>query len=121
MKKVCYGLAIPGLLVGCIINTHMPAKYGKSHPGVQLHMLITSVRPPPRWHEAFGAKYQDSLPRLVVSIHLHSIHSLSQALISFSGCVAFNALISFIIAESIPIFDDLLSLIGALLGSFLCM
>jgi len=28
---------------------------------------------------------------------------------------------SFIIAESIPIFDDLLSVIGALLGSFLCM
>jgi hypothetical protein len=29
MKKVCYGLAMPGLLVGCIINSHMPAKYSK--------------------------------------------------------------------------------------------
>jgi hypothetical protein len=38
-----------------------------------------------------------------------------------SGCVAFNCFMSFIIAESIPIFDDLLSVIGALLGSFLCM
>lgn len=27
MKKVCYGLALPGLLVGAVLNTHIPAKY----------------------------------------------------------------------------------------------
>lgn len=30
MKKVCYGLAIPGLIVGCVLYTHMPAKYSQS-------------------------------------------------------------------------------------------
>ena len=27
MKKVCYGLALPGLIVGAVLNTHLPAKY----------------------------------------------------------------------------------------------
>jgi amino acid transporter len=27
LKKVCYGIAIPGLLVGATLNTHTPAKY----------------------------------------------------------------------------------------------
>lgn len=30
LKKVCYGLALPGLLVGCVLYTHIPAKYGTS-------------------------------------------------------------------------------------------
>lgn len=29
MKKVCYGLAFPGLVVGCVLNTHLPAKYSE--------------------------------------------------------------------------------------------
>lgn len=37
------------------------------------------------------------------------------------GCVFFNNAISFIVAESIPVFDNLLSLTGALFGSFLCL
>lgn len=31
LKKVCYGLALPGLIVGCVLNTHLPAKYRESH------------------------------------------------------------------------------------------
>lgn len=27
LKKICYGLALPGLIVGCVLNTHLPAKY----------------------------------------------------------------------------------------------
>lgn len=33
----------------------------------------------------------------------------------------FNTAISFIIAEAIPFFDDLVGLIGALLGTFICI
>lgn len=29
-KKICYGLALPGLLCGAILNTHIPAKLSKS-------------------------------------------------------------------------------------------
>jgi hypothetical protein len=39
MKKVCYGLAIPGLLVGCILNSHLPAKYGKLILAIQEFFL----------------------------------------------------------------------------------
>lgn len=30
LKKVCYGLAIPGLVAGMVLYTHIPAKYGTS-------------------------------------------------------------------------------------------
>jgi hypothetical protein len=35
--------------------------------------------------------------------------------------VAINIVVSFLIAEAIPVFNSLLSLIGALLGSFICL
>lgn len=37
------------------------------------------------------------------------------------SCVVFNCAISFIIAEAIPFFDDLVGLIGALLGTLICI
>jgi hypothetical protein len=37
------------------------------------------------------------------------------------GCVFANCAISFIIAEAIPVFGDLISLIGALLATFLAL
>lgn len=38
-----------------------------------------------------------------------------------SGCVALTCAIGFVIAESIPFFNDLLSLIGALLATLICI
>jgi hypothetical protein len=38
-----------------------------------------------------------------------------------SSCVLFNTLISFLIAESIPFFGNLVGLIGALLATLLSM
>lgn len=38
-----------------------------------------------------------------------------------SGTIAFNAALSFLVAEAIPVFSDLLSLIGAALATPLCM
>jgi hypothetical protein len=78
---------------------------------------IASLRQDTRWYPSFGPKHSRSLHGLVVSDSARR-SSLANVV---SGCVAFNCLMSFIIAESIPIFDDLLSVIGALLGSFLCM
>ena len=28
-RQICYGIAIPGLLVGGMVNLHLPAKYGQ--------------------------------------------------------------------------------------------
>jgi hypothetical protein len=48
--------------------------------------------------------------------------SLTKALFACCrGCVFANCAISFIIAEAIPIFGDLISLIGALLATFLAL
>lgn len=30
MKRVCYGLVIPGLIIGALLYIHIPAKYGES-------------------------------------------------------------------------------------------
>jgi len=38
-----------------------------------------------------------------------------------SACILFTCAIGFIIAESIPFFNDLLSLIGALLATIICI
>ena len=30
IKKICYGLAIPGLVIGAVLFAHVAAKYGES-------------------------------------------------------------------------------------------
>ena len=88
MKRICYGIALPGLVVGGVLYTHIPAKY------------------------------------IFVRLLRHSRHlseNTWQHLVVWYGCVVFNTTISFIIAEAIPFFDDLVGLIGALLGTFICI
>jgi len=41
--------------------------------------------------------------------------------LTYSGCILVTCAIGFIIAESIPFFNDLLSLIGALLATVICI
>ncbi|OWZ44048.1 neutral amino acid transporter [Cryptococcus neoformans var. grubii Br795] len=84
MKKVCYGLALPGLVVGCVLNTHLPAKY----------IFVRLMRN---------------------SKHL-SANTIQHRVIWVS-CVVLNCTISFVIAEGIPIFNDLIGLIGALFAT----
>ncbi|KAJ5775215.1 uncharacterized protein N7511_000226 [Penicillium nucicola] len=52
-----------------------------------------------------------------------SKHLTSNSIVHWSawlGCVTGVGLISYIIASAIPVFDSLVSLIGALLGTFMC-
>ncbi|KIR42716.1 neutral amino acid transporter [Cryptococcus deuterogattii 99/473] len=84
MKKVCYGLAFPGLVVGCVLNTHLPAKY----------IFVRLMRN---------------------SKHL-SANTIQHRVVWIS-CVVLNCTISFVIAEGIPIFNDLIGLIGALFAT----
>lgn len=125
MKKICYGLAIPGLVVGCVLYTHMPAKYSMSpllkYPGNRRCFSPVSLREDLGQVSTFVREHKDPLHRLVVSPYSCSGRSGSGQLITSSSCVAFNCVISFIIAESIPFFNDLVGLIGALLGTFICM
>lgn len=50
MKRVCYGLVLPGLIIGVTLYAHIPAKYGESSApdGTLCHTVnayITSLCP----------------------------------------------------------------------------
>ncbi|KAI3391201.1 hypothetical protein diail_7779 [Diaporthe ilicicola] len=86
MKKVCYGIALPGLFVTTILVTHLPAKY----------IFIRTLR---------GSK------------HLNSNSLIHWG--TWLGCTFGVTLVAYIIASGIPVFDGLVSLIGALLGTLM--
>lgn len=88
LKKVCYGLALPGLICGALLNTHIPAKL------VFVRLLRNSR---------------------------HLSHNTPTHYLVWFGCIFFNISISFIIAEAIPVFDNLLSFVGALLCTTLAI
>ncbi|KAI1341760.1 putative amino acid transporter [Xylariaceae sp. FL0016] len=87
IKKACYGIALPGLIVSTTIVTHLPAKY------------------------------------VFVRILRGSRHLVSNSLVHWGtwfACTFSATLIAYIIASAIPVFSDLVSLIGALFGTLLC-
>ncbi|TDZ28710.1 N amino acid transport system protein [Colletotrichum spinosum] len=86
MKKVCYGLALPGLIVTTTLVTHLPAKY----------IFIRLLR---------GSKH------LTANTAKHWIVWLS--------CTGGITVVAYLIASSIPVFDGLVSLVGALFGTLL--
>ncbi|WVR08402.1 hypothetical protein IAU60_005457 [Kwoniella sp. DSM 27419] len=88
VKKVCYGLALPGLIVGGVLYAHTAAKY------VFVRILRNSR---------------------------HLSKNTPTHYIVWFAVVVFTVGIGFIIAEAIPFFGDLLSLIGALLGTLICI
>ncbi|QSZ29121.1 hypothetical protein DSL72_003631 [Monilinia vaccinii-corymbosi] len=85
MKKVCYGLALPGLLVSTILLSHIPAKY----------LFLRILR---------GSKHLTSNSKTHWTVWL--------------GCTFTVIFCAYMIASAIPIFGGLISLIGALFGTF---
>ncbi|KAL1406706.1 hypothetical protein Q8F55_008412 [Vanrija albida] len=88
LKKVCYGIAIPGLLATLTLFTHMAAK------------------------------------NIFVRVLAGSKHLTSNSMVhwvTWLGITAGCAIIGYIIASAIPIFDTLLSFIGALVVPSLCV
>ncbi|ORY89317.1 transmembrane amino acid transporter protein-domain-containing protein [Leucosporidium creatinivorum] len=88
LKKISYGIAIPGLLVTMTICTHLPAKW----------LMLRLLR---------------GTPHLTANTVRHWV--------TWEGCVVFCVLISYIFASAIANFSTIIGLIGALLGTFLCM
>jgi hypothetical protein len=88
MKKVCYGIAIPALLVTLCIYSHLAAKY------------------------------------FFVRILHGSRHLTHTGMVHWSvwlGCTFGAVGVAYIIASAIPIFGNLISLIGALIGPSVTM
>ncbi|KAB8201687.1 transmembrane amino acid transporter protein-domain-containing protein [Aspergillus parasiticus] len=87
IKKIAYGLSLPGLIVTTTIVTHIPAKY------IFVHLLR-------------GSK--------------HLISNTVTHWTVWLACTLSITVIAYIIASAIPVFDGLVSLIGALLGTMMC-
>ncbi|KAM0426741.1 hypothetical protein ACHAPT_008057 [Fusarium lateritium] len=88
IKKVGYGIALPGLLGSAILLSHLPAK----------HIFIRILR---------GSKH------LTANTTIHWI--------TWLGSTLSVSVVAYIIASGIPVFGGLVSLIGALFGSFLSL
>ncbi|CAK3789419.1 amino acid transporter [Lecanosticta acicola] len=86
VKKICYGIALPGLVVTTTIVVHIPAKY----------LFVKILR---------GSRHLNSNSPTHWGVWL--------------GCTAGIAVVAYIIASAIPVFGDLVSLIGALLGTLM--
>ncbi|GKT87429.1 amino acid transporter [Colletotrichum tofieldiae] len=86
MKRVCYGLAFPGLIVTTTLVIHLPAKY----------IFIRLLR---------GSR--------------HLTENTVKHWGIWLGCTFGITVIAYIIASSIPVFDGLVSLVGALFGTLL--
>lgn len=86
MKRVCYGLALPGLVASCMLFVHLPAK----------SIFMRFMR---------GTKH------LTSNTPVHWM--------VWFGCTGGITVIGYLIGSGIPVFDGLISLIGALLASFM--
>lgn len=102
MKKICYGIALPGLIVTAVLICHVRLlgnlSYGR-------HDANTIQMP---------AKYV--FVRLLRGTKHLSSNTPVHWMVWFC-CTASAALIAYIIASAIPDFSSLVSLVGALLGT----
>ncbi|KAJ4012461.1 hypothetical protein NW752_008156 [Fusarium irregulare] len=88
LKKVGYGIALPGLLGSAILLGHLPAK----------HIFIRLLR---------GTEH------LTANTTIHWV--------TWIGSTATVSIVAYVIASGIPVFGGLVSLIGALFGTFLSL
>ncbi|RAL07363.1 putative amino acid transporter (Mtr) [Aspergillus homomorphus CBS 101889] len=86
MKKVAYGIGIPGLLASTVIVSHLPSKF----------IFVSLMR---------GTR------------HLNANSFKHWAI--WLSCTFGATMIAYIIASAIPVFNSLVSLIGALLGTLM--
>lgn len=87
-KRICYGLALPGLLASMILLSHVPAKY----------IFIRILK---------GTR--------------HLTSNTATHWIVWMSCTAGIALMSYILAEAIPVFNELDSFAEAAFGTLLCL
>ena len=102
MKRISYGLALPGLCVTMTIVLHVSAFRNTAW------FVLTNSQLP--------AKY------VFVRMMRGTKHLASNTMIhwiSWLGCTAFMTLVSYVVASAIPVFGGLVSLVGALLGTLL--
>ncbi|KXS98641.1 hypothetical protein AC578_10043 [Pseudocercospora eumusae] len=80
MKRVCYGLALPGLVASCMLFVHLPAK-------------------------SIFMRFMRGTEHLTRNTPIHWM--------AWLGSTSTVVVIAYLIASGIPVFDGLISLIGA--------
>lgn len=103
LKKVCYGLALPGLCVSTLLFVHVSLTIG-------VRTTVTDTI-------QIAAKY------VFVRLLRGSSHLTDPTFKHWAfwlGCTFGTTMISYIIASAIPVFGGLVSLIGALFGTLMC-
>lgn len=88
LKRVCYGLALMGLIASTCLVTHYPAKY----------VFLRAMK---------GSKH------LISNSKIHWMTWLS--------CTLGVTIVAYIICSAVPNFGSLISLVGALLATFMSM
>jgi hypothetical protein len=106
MKKVCYGLALPGLLASVVLVTHVSSiisspcslcgQFTDLTQLVAKYFFIRTLR---------GTK--------------HLSHPTTRHWVTWFGFTAAVSLTAYIIASAIPVFGGLVSLVGALFGTLM--
>lgn len=109
MKKICYGLALPGLLATTTIVIHVS----------RVNKNLNYSYPPQH------ANADIKLPAKYIFIRIlrGSHHLTANTAIHWGtwlGCTFGITIIAYLIASGIPVFGGLVSLIGALLGTLMC-
>lgn len=87
MKKICYGIALPGLTASCMLFVHMPAK-------------------------TIFMRFMRGTEHLTSNTPTHWF--------AWLGCTLTITVVAYIVGSGIPVFDQLLSLVGALLATVTC-
>ena len=88
LKRICYGIALPGLIVSTCLVVHYPAKY----------MFLRLLN---------GSK--------------HLVSNSKTHWLTWLGCVSAITVFGYIICSAVPKFGSLVSLVGALLATFMSM
>lgn len=110
LKKVAYGIALPGLIVTTFLTCHVSLFYD-----FPLFIILSSTNT--------DGLVQLASKQVFVRILRGSKHLAANTVVhwaSWLGCTFGTALVAYIIASAIPVFSGLVSLIGALLGTSLC-
>lgn len=115
MKKISYGIALPGLLVSTLLFIHVSSpccRHIVSLPRLK-RTLSSQVLELIRNHVQLPAKY------IFVRVLQGSRHLTGNTLVhwmTWLSCTFGVTLVAYIIASSIPVFSDIVSLIGAVFG-----
>lgn len=107
MKKICYGLVLPGLIVSTLLYIHVSRSHCEFEAW-EIRQMLTGLQ--------LTAKY------FMVRILRGSKHLAAntwQHWTTWLCCTGAITIIAYCIASGIPVFQSLVSLVGALFGTFM--